>query len=343
MSLSTIKAVSTLKAAAAAAVVLSMASCDSIIYEDLPLCSPTYKVRLKYDRNMRYADEVQKVQAAEVYAFDADGALITSSSASLSDLKANNWTLPLDLPQGKPHRVIAWAGLTDDAPFTLDATRAVNTVDDLTCRLNTTLDADGNPISKSRLTDLFHADQTMTFSAEDGTEEQSLSLTKNNNDLRIILRKSNGASISHADYDFFVEEDNAVMGPDNKVVRGEKLWYHPVDRDGFETAIPDGHGGLTSIKVPAAVADMHLARLTPDSKGRVIVKRTSDGAELISYDLMPLILAAKEFEAPSMDDQEYLDREDNFTIHLVLDEDEIWLSTEIYVNGWVIVLQSIEW
>ncbi|MDE7509574.1 MAG: FimB/Mfa2 family fimbrial subunit, partial [Muribaculaceae bacterium] len=59
--------------------------------------------------------------------------------------------------------------------------------------------------------------------------------------------------------------------------------------------------------------------------------------------LMQLILAAKEFDAPDMDEQEYLDREGSFTVHLVLDEQEQWVKMQIYVNDWIIVLQSIEW
>ena len=332
-------------ATAAAAVIgaVSLSSCDSFIFDDLPECVPTYKVRLAFDRNMQFENRVDKVEAAQIYAFDADGNLISSASADLETLRANDWVVPVEVPRGKPSRFIVWGGLTDDAPYSLDGTRAISSPDDLTCRLNTMTDEQGNVYSDQRLTDLFHADSNLTFTTEDGVEEQTIYLTKNNNNLRLILRRQDGGAISHSDFDFFVEEDNAVMGPDNRVLRGEKFRYHPVDRDGIETAIPDGHGGLTDVSVPAAIADMHIARLTPDSEGQIIVRRTSTGEEVIRTDLMQLILAAKEFDAPDMDEQEYLDREDSFTVHLVLDEQEQWVKMQIYVNDWIIVLQSIEW
>lgn len=322
---------------------VSLTSCDSVIYEDLPLCAPSYSIRLTFDRTIDGSDRTEEVKAAEAYAFDKSGKLITVTKANHEELKANNWTLPIVLSKDEEHRVIVWGGLTEDAPFALDGTRAVETPEDLICRLLTTSDDGGNSISNSRIDGLFHTDSNLTFHAEDSYEEQPVTLTKSSNELRIILRKENGGPISHEDYDFLVEEDNGVLGPDNKVIRGEKLWYHPVARDGFETAIPDGKGGLTDVKVPAAVADMHMVRLTPDSEGKVIVKLKSTGEELINTSLIPLLLAVKEFEAPNMDDQEFLDREDTFTIHLVLDENEMWITTQIYINDWIIVYQSVEW
>lgn len=329
-------------ALAAALAACSLASCDSVIYEDLKPCVPTYNVRLKYDRNMTGKNEVEYVRAANVYAFDADNKLVFSSVTDIATLEANDWVVPLEIPQGQPHRLIIWGALTDDATYTLDGTRAVESIEDLTCRVNTTVDDKGNNISKQELTDLFHADQTLTYTAEEGVEEQTVGLTKNNNFLRIVLRKQSGASISHGDYDFYVEEDNGVMGHDNTVIRGEKLHYHPVSVNGYEYAIPDGHGGLTDVKVPAAIADLHIARLTPDSEGQIVIKNKA-GEDLIRADLMQLILAVKEFEAPDMGEQEYLDRQDEYTVHLVLDENEEWVRFEIYVNDWVIVYQSVEW
>lgn len=333
--------------ASAAAIAVAMAgvltSCDSFIYDDLPECVPVYKVRLAFDRNMKYEDRSEDVHSAEIYAFDTDGKLIGSASADLATLQDNGWIVPVSVPRGVPARFIVWGGLGDDSPFSLDGTRAVTTADDLTCRLTTSTDSEGHSISNRRLPDLFHADTTLTFNTEDGEEQQIIKLTKNTNTLRVILRRQNGGPISHSDFDFFIEEDNAVMGPDNRVIRGEKLWYHPVDRDGYETAIPDGHGGLTDVKMPAAIADLHIARLTPDSKGQIIIRKSATGEELIRADLMELIMGVKEFAAPDMDEQEYLDREDSFNIHIVLDEQEEWYRLEIYVNDWIIVRQSIEW
>lgn len=329
-------------AAIAAVLTVSLSSCDSVIYEDLEPCVPTYNIRLAFDRNMNHENKVEKVKAANVYAFDANNKLVYSSQTNYETLQANNWVIPVQIPQGQPHRVIIWGGLTEDATYTLDGTRAVETLEDLTCRVKTDMDDKGNNISNKPLTDLFHADQTLSYTAEDGIEEHTVGMTKNNNFLRIILRKQNGSAISHNDYEFYVEEDNAVMGHDNTVIRGEKIWYHPVDRNGYETEIPDGHGGVTDVKVPAAIADLHIARLTPDSEGCIIVKNNA-GEELIRADLMKLIMAVKEFEAPNMDTQEYLDCQDEFKIHLVLDENEDWIRMEIYVNGWVILYQEIEW
>lgn len=346
MSLKNIKTRNSNKLTIAAAfltVATAFVSCDSVIYDELPPCVPSYNIRLAFDRNMRYNNEVEKVTAANVYAFDQGGKLVGRTAVDLNTLQSNDWVVPIEMTTGEPHRVIVWGGLTKEAPYTLDATRAINSVEDLTCRLNTTTDAEGKTISKTELTDLFHADCNLTFTKEEGTEEQTVYLTKNNNFIRLILRKQNGSSISHTDYDFFVEEDNGVMGPDNKVIRGEKLWYHPVDRNGFETQIPDGNGGLTDVTVPAAVADLHIVRLTPDSEGKIIIKRSSTGEDIINVSLMPLILAAKELAAPDMDEQEYLDREDKFTIHLVLDENENWVKTEIYINDWIVVYQSVKW
>ena len=41
-----------------------------------------------------------------------------------------------------------------------------------------------------------------------------------------------------------------------------------------------------------------------------------------------------------MDDQEYLDRQDEYNMVFFLDEGDRWMDAYIYINSWKVVLQE---
>ena len=43
-----------------------------------------------------------------------------------------------------------------------------------------------------------------------------------------------------------------------------------------------------------------------------------------------------------MDDQEYLDRQDEYNMVSFLDENNRWVNSTIYINSWKVVLGTIE-
>ncbi|MDE6273143.1 MAG: FimB/Mfa2 family fimbrial subunit [Muribaculaceae bacterium] len=330
-------------ALAAGFVGLALCSCDSsFIYDDLPPCIPEYKVRLLYTYNMQNVNRVDQVEAAEVYAFDSDGNLSASVKADRQTLIDNAWTLPLELERSKKYDIIVWAGLTDDSPFSLDGYRSFASKEDLTCRLNTKIDEEGSITSDMVFPPLFHGATSVKYEVEDGQEVYEAPLIKNTNTIDVIVRKSNGEPVEE-DY-YFVEmtDANGVMDCANNV-SGDNIQYHHASFASEQLPLPDGEGDLQSQTSEAGRWQFHTARLMKDSSARLKISLGHSNINLIDTGLIDLLLASKAYEAPYMDDQEYLDRQDSYSLDFKLRVDEKWAVVEIYVNDWLVVVNDVEW
>lgn len=320
-----------------------LVSCnDSIVFDDLPECVPEYRIRLSYDHNMAFEERVNKVEAAEVYAFDTDGNLAAIATADLETLKENDWTLPLNLKRNQEYQLVIWGGLTPESPFSLDGSRAFGSFGDVICRLGTESDGDGNSISSKRFPALFHGKTTVTYTKEDGYEEYTAKLVKNTNRLDVVMRRKAGSPVGISEYNVKVRDANGVMDHTN-AVSGDDVHYIPVEIVEGDRREPDGQGGQSELTTKAVTAELHVARLMKDSPARLIINESASGKEMFNVALVDLLLAAKEKIAPDMDPQEFLDRQDEYSVELILPSDELWHGLEIYINNWVIVYNDIEW
>lgn len=329
---------------AAAIATLSLTSCNnSFIYDDLPECVPEYRVRLSYDRNMTSTEQVHKVEAAEIYAFDAEGNLAATAVADKQTLIDNDYTLPIKLNRFKTYDLVVWGGLTSESPFKLDGTRAVTTKDDLTCRLTTVTDNDGNETSANELPHLFHGAQPFTFTQEEGTEEQTIKLTKNTNNIKVIIRKDNGSSISDGEFSVRILDKNAVMAHDNSLKEKNTVIYHPVSTDFGSYETTDGNGAATGVYTKGSESLFHVARLMQEEDPRMQILDAKTGEKMVDLPLMEMIEHVRKSTYPDMAPQEYLDRQDEYDVDVTFHVDETSLHIDVIVNGWNWVNQTIEW
>lgn len=68
--------------------VVGVSSCDAL-YEDLPECVVTYKVRFTYDMNIKFADAFShEVDKVTLYVFDSDDRLVWQRTESGESVKA---------------------------------------------------------------------------------------------------------------------------------------------------------------------------------------------------------------------------------------------------------------
>ena len=101
----------------AAAVVLT--GCDGFIFEDEGDCDPYYKVRFRYDRNLKFADAfAAEVDEVTLYVADAaTGRIVWQKHESGNALKQAGYLMDVDVRQlhaggmvrrGSPH--VVWRG-----------------------------------------------------------------------------------------------------------------------------------------------------------------------------------------------------------------------------------------
>lgn len=316
--------------------------CNGFMHDDLPDCNRELRVRLSYTRNMSDEERVSNVSSAIVYAFDKDGKLAGEAHATASELAAENWIVKVPVNGSGDFHIVTWCGLDSESPFTLDGTRAVSTLEDITCRLGYATDADGNKTSRQAFPDLYHGTCNTTFHISDVEQEIAVSkLTKNTNMLSVTVHNQGSKVLDPNEFTFIVTDDNAVMGHDNSIMaEGKEVVYHPISVEGGKRPVADGQGGISDQEAESVVAQIPLARLMADSQGRLIVYKGTE--EIFNESITELFKRSKEHEAPRMDHQEYLDRQDTYSLSFFINDDGYVIKTRIFVNEWIIVTQDID-
>lgn len=335
-------------------VVVALASCNSVIYDDEGDCSVTHRVRFRYDRNMKFADAfAHEVEAVTLYAIDAEGRIAWQRTEQGEALAAEGYAMTLDLPAGGDYELLAWAGsgLTDGGEsFTVPALQTGDSREQLACTLTRRPDtASGKliagPADGGGLKPLFHGHLPQLHLEEtEGVYEHVVSLTKNTNQVRVVLQHLSGEAVDASRFTFEITDCNGRMAWDNSLLPDDQLTY-PAWRVTSGTA---GLGDDTSSAatrevstVGVAVAELTVARLLKGNSPRLTI-RNDRGETVLSIPLIDYALLVKGYYNSGMDDQEFLDRQDEYVMTFFLDERDRWFDAYIYINSWKIVLQDVE-
>ena len=75
---------------------------------------------------------------------------------------------------------------------------------------------------------------------------------------------------------------------------------------------------------------------------RLTITRNSDGAQVLSIPLNEYLLLLKSDHFDKMGDQEFLDRESNWSLIFFLDDNHTWIRTHIVVNDWIVRINDTE-
>ncbi len=354
-----------------------LAACDSAIYDEEGDCDIHYRLRFRFDHNLLFADAVNsQVTSVGVYAFDAETGLFAWQRLESGEaLARSGYEMNLDGVEPGRYRLVAWCGL-DNAhiggkpeSFTLPKlTPGVSTREELRCRLERETDPDGSHHSRGDLWNLFHGfpaddqwnEQVVeiidpeSLRADGQTVEYTVRLKKDTNRVRVILQQLSGEDIDAENFSYTIEAENGLMAHDNSLLPETKITYHPhrvgsgiagvglpglLSRD--ET--PDG---IKPVKV--AVADLSIGRLVKDNPVTLTVY-APDGKVSARIPLVDYALLAAEGETfykdgrpYAMGQQEYLDREDSYTLTFFLDRSKDWQAVRLQILSWRIVFNHID-
>ncbi len=330
-----------------------LSSCDSVIYDDEGDCSVHYRLKFRYDRNLKWADAfANEVTSVHLYAFDPQGLLVWKTDDTVEPEEAAGYYIDLDLPVGD-YQLLAWCGLHNDGQrpesFSVpDAVVGKTTMEQMQCSLNRLREADGAH-SRDRLYRLFHGrlDVNLPEDLDGGTYEYTMPLTKNTNHVRVILQHLSGEDVDADDFDFKIEDENGLMAHHNGLLDDENITYHPYLTQTGVAGVGKDDSRATIINVKGAIADFHVARMTEGHGRKMILTITNDtGGTVARIPVIDYALLAKgyyeEEYGHTMTDQEFLDREDDYVMTFFLDESNNWLSTQVLIHSWMVVPQNIE-
>lgn len=328
--------------AAVFAIATAFTSCDSVIYDGEGDCSVKYRIEFEYERNMEFADAfASKVSSVALYVFDESGVLVEQKSESGEALAADDYAMMLELEPAE-YDLLAWCGV-DGKSFTVPtATVGQTTLDQMLCTMSRKSDATGSYVDED-LSALFHGLKRINYTDEPGVHTEVLSLTKNTNNFRIILQQtwSDSSAVESVDvskFDFAIIDDNGKMNYDNSVMEDEQIIYRPWDITTGDVDV-DTDISTRANMVTVSVAELTTARLMTDHRPILVVTKKETGEKVLSVPIVDYALLVKGNYNRDMDDQEYLDRQDEYNMTFFV-HDGKWVSSQIIINSWRVVLNN---
>lgn len=327
---------------------LSMAttSCDKILGEDNVDCSTEYRVKFKYDKNMKFADAfANEVKSVTLYAFDENGKFAFQSTEQGDVLSEDGYSMQVEVEPGD-YNLVAWGGLEGEESFAVPILKqGVSTINDLNCKMNRehiSRAADGSAYVNEDLKPLFHGQlQKQSFSRAATQQVITVELTKNTNNVRIILQHLSGENVDVSKFTFTIEDENGFMNYDNKLLDDEELTYYAWRTDSGTADMDHTDGSRATTSVGVAIAELTVGRLVVENKP-VLTITNEKGEKVLSIPLIDYALLVKGYYNREMTDQEYLDRQDEYNMTFFLDENNRWASSSIIINSWKVVLDDVD-
>lgn len=369
----------TLKTIALAALVFSaatMTSCDdNLIYDNRDDCHSAIDLRFVFDYHMEPGANAfpTNVDCVTVFVLDTDGNYITRFEETTEQLRDEHYKMHLPLDEGH-YQLLVYGGVTCEKPtfnfhpFWEDDTRAGHKS---AIRVSLPLDENGESASKlhdieERTGGLFYGTLDLVIDNKDWTTNhrtETVYLMKDTNTIQVMLQElAYPNQIDYNDYEFKIIDDNFVLDGDNKKITsvkedGSQPIYRPYY---FENRImgyvdPDTKQDYPAYEDPdnmvqIACAEFGTSRLFVEHMptARLVISsktyKNPDGTNKVLIDI-PFItyLAATRGLGQNWikSDQEYLDRQSNWTMMFFLQKN-VWVSAKVVVNSWVVRVNNIE-
>lgn len=314
-----------------AVLTLGLVSCE-YIHEDLKPCD--HYLHFTYTHNMKFADAFQhelvcqeEAKTAELFIFDGDGKFLSSQSLPTETLQENRIRLNLD--PGK-YKLLAWAGL-NDTDYTWTKPAAGESMDEWLMSVR----QDEGVVARE-LSGLFQGTLELTIPSG-GETDTEFPLVKNTNKIRLALIDANsGTGLQADDFTILATTHNGDLNAQNQPVADDAVLWKPYLQQ-VET-VADTEGGTA---MQAVVAELNTMRLMESSQTSLQLSHKGEEAPFLQVDLTDFLLLTQ-MESHDLDAQEYLDRQDEYTIVVYLDiVDGKAHCLEIIVNDWTIRLDDV--
>lgn len=309
-------------------------SCE-YIHEDLMPCERGVSLRFVYDYNMEYANAFpSKVHCLTLYVYDGEGNYVATFTEKTDVLKDENYRMKIDLEPGD-YSMVAYGGVAcDDRSFTVidEPTDAADKLTALSVRMS------HNELTSDKLLhDFFYGKLDVTVE-ENNYKDETVYMMKNTNNIRIILQQMNGMPVSDKDFTFrIVNDDNTLFAHDNSLIENGAVTYMPWAQG--QRTVGDGEEGTG--KVTVAYAEFSTSRLTVGNHPRLVIANNETGEDVLNIPLNDYLLLLKSDRYVDMTDQEYLDRENEWSMIFFLDKNHLWVDAQIIINDWVVRLNNV--
>ncbi len=320
------------------------------VKDDLEPCPAKLSLKFVYDYNMKFADAFHhEVRSVNVWAFDSrTGALVWKGAATDAQLPTEPGFVMETPLEGGSYDFVAWCGLSDASPMKL-ATYNPASKEELEVTLAT--EQSGTMlVSDAEIPGLFHGMKSYTYTPDKfkpSVEQVTIPLMKDTNAIRVLLQNLDGTEMKQEDFTVTITDANSELGWNNAVLQGPTVTYMPweirygvIGQDNSQTTQEAGRAGdmpESITTVATLMNEFSLPRLIAGQKSTLTVRRNSDGVDIIRIPLIDYLLLIKGHYG-SMTDQQYLDRQDDYSILFFIDASNNWyMAGGIYINSWAVV------
>ncbi len=320
---------------------ITMVSCN--IYEDYSDCTLLCQIKFKYDMNMKFADAfANSVNHVALCVYDATtGKLVHKQVESGEALSREGYAMEFDNLKPGTYDMIAWCGdgLLEGNFEVPEQIVGTSEMTDLTCTMDR---ENGGKVTKD-VKQLFHGMKRVTIEERYGVHTETISLTKDTNTVRVILQHLSGIDVDKDQFRFEIKDVNGALDYDNSLMEDEVLSYSPWSVTAGMAGV--GSGEVRSLRaqtsVSVALAEFTVNRLMTSTNPILSVYNTEDNDKLVlSIPLKDYALLVKGNYNRQMDDQEYLDRQDEYNLTFFLDEFGNWATSMIIINSWSVVVNN---
>lgn len=284
-----------------------LVGCD--LKDDYSNCRMGVHLSFVYTLNKDYVDKfAEQVSHTDLFVYDENGSLTQSIRVQTAEMK--NGKTDIYLLPGK-YKIVSWSNL-EETDYTV---LQVNTLTQMQVQLNTNTE---NQI-KTQQSALFHGTTDIEVKPK-YTTEGNIAMTKDVNDIQIILYTDEINESNYSNYSIEITGTNGTYNFDNSKAESKLLKYMPPT--GYQ---PWEENGQNGIKV-----DLRVMRMFTDDDLRVIIRL---GGKAIYNEL----LTTEILKHPDYNTDEDLDRYDEYTLRFRLKTTGLSL---ISINDWTLTEQN---
>ena len=350
---------------------IALSSLSSCMKDNLTGC-PTAKLSLKFDYtyNVKEADAFSaEVKNLNVYVFDKNGKFVDTYTESadkfelghqmeITDLQKGKYTF-VCLARDKQPALTGTRADDDETEFTFtQLTPGISTIEDLQEEMGKK-NGDAS-VNDKQFTALYTAQDTVSF---DGTNDAQgkLSLMKCTKTYRVVMLpfEPDQKGFTAENFDVEIKGSAALLDYKGDKVKPKSITYLP-----FDKKLVENHSGKTEVEgeivEKALVYDLSSSRMfeTKDdnkSRGaigtndyddkRIVITDKRTGKVIFNHSLpWFLSLCASDRYGKDWTDQQYLDRQDHYTLvfYVPAPSSNYSMDARIKVNNWVLNLQNTD-
>lgn len=292
---------------------------------------PNY-LSIIYDYNMEFVDQFHReISFLSIFMFDAETGVLVREVKQSQHPFPENYTMPV--PEewfGQRYNIVVWAGLDADSYQFPALSPGISTLNDFQLKVkdyeNQIVDRD------TELEPLWHGMLSDVLFSESEEKRYTVSLMKDTKTFRVVVQHlENEVIVPFGNLDIrliladgWYDNSNAILDPPERGITYIPYFTQNNPETGF-------------------TAEMNSLRILNEASriNTMLISDPSTGEKMLEFPLIEYLNALRLLKHANLPLQEYLDREDEYHILIILKEgpggdDESWVASQITINGWVV-------